>query len=35
MYVIEATSRQGYQPRSRTANMLVHLQGKLWVDKQD
>jgi hypothetical protein len=35
LYVIEATSRQGYQPRSRTANMLVHLQGKLWVDKQD
>ena len=35
LYVIEATPRQGYQPRSRTANMLAHLQGKLWVDRQD
>jgi hypothetical protein len=35
LYVIEATPRQGYQPRSRTAKVLVHLRGKLWVDKQD
>ncbi|MCX6633540.1 MAG: hypothetical protein NT090_00365 [Acidobacteria bacterium] len=35
LYVIQATPRQGYQPRSRTAEVLVHLQGKLWVDKQD
>lgn len=35
LYVIEATPRQGYQPRSRTAEILTHLQGKLWVDKQD
>ena len=35
LYVIEATARQGYQPRSRTAAALPHLQGKLWVDKQD
>jgi hypothetical protein len=35
VYVIEATPRQGYQPRSRTANVLTHLQGKLWVDKRD
>ncbi|GEM_PF-418233 len=35
LYVIEATPRQGYQPRSRTAEVLVHLRGKLWVDKQD
>lgn len=34
-YLIEATPRQGYQPTSRTAKMLAHLQGKLWVDKQD
>ena len=34
-YVIEATPRQGYQPHSRTAKMLLHLQAKLWVDKQD
>jgi hypothetical protein len=35
MYVIEAMPRQGYRPRSTTAKMLAHLQGKLWVDKQD
>ena len=35
LFVIEATPRQGYQPRSRTAKVLVHLQGKLWVDQQD
>ncbi|MEX2260357.1 MAG: hypothetical protein WD696_00320 [Bryobacteraceae bacterium] len=35
VYLIEATPRQGYQPRSRTAKALVHLQGKLWVNKRD
>ena len=35
LYVIEATPRQGYQPRSRTAKVLAHIEGKLWVDKQD
>jgi hypothetical protein len=35
LYVIEATPRRGYQPRSRTAKVLVQLEGKLWVDKQD
>ena len=35
VYVIQATPRKGYQPRSLTARFLVHLQGKLWVDKQD
>jgi hypothetical protein len=35
LYVIEATPRHGYRPRSRTAKVLAHLQGKLWVDKQD
>ncbi|MBK5291598.1 MAG: hypothetical protein JJE04_07990, partial [Acidobacteriia bacterium] len=35
LYVIEATPRPGYQPRSNTAKMLVHLQAKLWVDQQD
>ncbi|MFN0172712.1 MAG: hypothetical protein ACKV22_40550 [Bryobacteraceae bacterium] len=34
-YVIEATPRQEYQPRSRTAKVLVHLRGRLWVNKQD
>ena len=35
LYVIEATPRPGYQPRSRTAKALMHLHGRLWVDKQD
>ena len=35
LYVIEAKPRQGYQPPSRTAKVLPHLRGKLWVDKQD
>ena len=35
LYLIEATPRHGYQPQSRTAKALVHLRGKLWVDKQD
>ncbi|MCE5311385.1 MAG: hypothetical protein LLG20_27415 [Acidobacteriales bacterium] len=35
VYVIEATPRQGCQPRSRTAKVLAHVQGKLWVHKQD
>jgi hypothetical protein len=35
LYVIDATPRQGYQARSRTAKVLAHLQGKLWVDKRD
>lgn len=34
-YAIEATPRDGYQPRSRTARVLSQLKGKLWVDKQD
>ena len=35
VYVIQATPRQGYQPRSRTAKALAHLRCKLWVDSQD
>ena len=35
LYAIEATPRQGYQARSRTARMLAHIHAKLWVDKQD
>ena len=35
LYVIEAKPRPGYQARSRTAKVLAHLQGKLWVDNQD
>ena len=35
LFVIEARPRPGYQPPSRTAKVLAHLQGRLWVDKQD
>jgi hypothetical protein len=35
LYVIDATPRHGYQPRSRTAKMLARVHAKLWVDKQD
>lgn len=35
LWAIEAKPRQEYQPRSRTAKVLAHLQGKLWVDRQD
>jgi hypothetical protein len=35
LYVIDATPRQGYQPRSRTARMLTRVHATLWVDKQD
>lgn len=34
LYVIEATPRRGYSPKSHTAKVLAHLQGRLWVDKQ-
>jgi hypothetical protein len=35
LYVIEASQRRGFQPRSRTENVLASLQGRLWVDKLD
>jgi hypothetical protein len=35
LYVIDATPRPGYQPRSRTARMLTRVHARLWVDKQD
>ncbi len=35
VYLIEATPRHGYTPRSRTAKVLPRLKGRLWVDKQD
>ena len=35
VYMLEATPRQGYRPQSRTAGALLHLSGKLWIDKQD
>jgi len=35
VFVIDATPREGYQPRSRTARIFSHLRGKLWVGRQD
>ena len=35
VYVIEARPRPGYEARSRTAQVLAHLHGKLWIDKKD
>jgi hypothetical protein len=35
VFVIEATPRVGYQPRSHTARIFSHLQGKLWVGRED
>jgi hypothetical protein len=35
LYVIQANPRRGYQPRSRTAKVLPHVRGKLWVNQQD
>ncbi len=35
VYTIVATPRHGFKPRSRTAKAMLHLNGRLWVDKQD
>ena len=35
VYVINATPRHGFQPKSRTGKAMQHLNGKLWIDKQD
>jgi hypothetical protein len=35
VYVIEGVPRRGFQPRSRTAKAMLHLNCKLWIDKQD
>lgn len=34
-FIIEATPRPGYQPRSRTAKLFRSLSGTFWVDQQD
>lgn len=34
VWVIEATPRAQYQPRSRMAKALPHFKGKLWIDKE-
>ena len=35
VFIIEATPRQEYQPRSRTARLFRSLKGRFWVDQQD
>jgi hypothetical protein len=35
IFIIEATPRQGYQPRSSTARLFRSLKGRFWVDQQD
>lgn len=34
-YVLQATPHPGYQPRSGTGKIMLHLKGKFWVDKQN
>ena len=34
-WVLEATPRPGYQPRSRYAHMFPKMRGRLWIDKKD
>ena len=34
-WVIEATPRPGFQPRSRYAQVFSKMRGKLWIDKKD
>ena len=35
VWVLDATPRKGYQPKSRDAKVLTGMRGKLWVDKKD
>jgi len=35
VWVLDATPRKGYQPKSRDAKVLTGMRGKLWVDKRD
>ena len=35
MFFIEATPREGYQPRSRTAKLFRSLKARFWVDQRD
>jgi hypothetical protein len=34
VWVMEASPRAGYQPRSRDAKILPHVHGKLWIDQR-
>jgi len=33
VWILEATPRRGYRPRSRDAKILPHVRGKLWIDQ--
>ena len=33
VYVVEATPRTGYRPKSRDTKVLLGMRGKLWIDK--
>jgi hypothetical protein len=34
VWVLQATPRPGYQPRSSDAKILPHVRGKLWIDQK-
>jgi len=34
-WVLEATPRPGYQPKSRYSRMFPYMRGRLWIDKKD
>ena len=34
VWILEATPRPGYRPRSRDAKILPNVQGKLWIDQR-
>ncbi|MGC9969972.1 MAG: hypothetical protein ABSE56_05220 [Bryobacteraceae bacterium] len=34
-WIIEATPRPGFRPKSRLARLFPKLKGRLWIDKQD
>jgi hypothetical protein len=34
-WVLEATPRKGYQPRTRYGHMFPAMRGKLWIDQKD
>ena len=33
-WILQATPRKGYQPKSRDAKILPHIRGKLWIDQR-
>jgi hypothetical protein len=34
VWIVEASPRAGYQPRSRDVKILPHVRGKLWIDQR-